>query len=262
MEIIILIITLFATIIGAISGIGGGTIIKPSMDALISIPITEISFLSGTTILAMTTVSLLRSINSSVKINKKIGILLGLGAVFGGIIGKFIFSTVKKSVTNEAYLGMIQNIVLVVLITTVFIYILKKDKIKPKKYSSTLFCSTCGFTMGMFSSFLGIGVGPVNIMILSYFFSMDSKNAAINSLFIIFFSQFANLVTNLIQNTVPSFSWSLLGPMMFVAVVGAIIGRKISSKITNKQIDKLFLGLMIIILSLAISNALRFGFGF
>lgn len=41
--------------------------------------------------------------------------------------------------------------------------------------------SIAGSVLGIFSSFLGIGGGPINLMILSFFFSMDTKTAAFNS---------------------------------------------------------------------------------
>ena len=50
-----------ATTLGAISGIGGGVIIKPVMDALGGMSVSTISFLSGCTVLAMSVVSVLRS---------------------------------------------------------------------------------------------------------------------------------------------------------------------------------------------------------
>ena len=58
MGIVLFSITFIATAFGAISGIGGGVIIKPVMDALVDFPIATISFLSGNTVLAMTAVTL------------------------------------------------------------------------------------------------------------------------------------------------------------------------------------------------------------
>ena len=43
-------------------------------------------------------------------------------------------------------------------------------------------------TLGILSSFLGIGGGPINLVVLFFFFSMDTKTAAQNSLYTILFS--------------------------------------------------------------------------
>ena len=47
-------VAILATTIGGISGVGGGVIIKPVMDAVSGLPVATISFLSGCTVLAMT----------------------------------------------------------------------------------------------------------------------------------------------------------------------------------------------------------------
>ena len=51
-------ICLLATTLGAISGIGGGVIIKPVLDATASISVSQISFLSGCSVLAMSIVEI------------------------------------------------------------------------------------------------------------------------------------------------------------------------------------------------------------
>ena len=54
MQFIIAVTVLFATVLGSLSGIGGGVIIKPVMDAISGLDSSQISFLSGTTVLTMT----------------------------------------------------------------------------------------------------------------------------------------------------------------------------------------------------------------
>ena len=52
---------LIATMIGAICGVGGGIIIRSILDAVSGLPISEIGFLSGCTVLSMSAASLLTS---------------------------------------------------------------------------------------------------------------------------------------------------------------------------------------------------------
>ena len=66
MPILYFFISFGASIVGAISGIGGGVIIKPVLDGLSSSGVSTISFLSGSTVLSMTTVTLIRSRRSPV----------------------------------------------------------------------------------------------------------------------------------------------------------------------------------------------------
>ena len=60
MTVIIILTALIATFVGSISGIGGGVLIKPVMDAIFDATSAQISFYSGTTVLTMTIVSLIR----------------------------------------------------------------------------------------------------------------------------------------------------------------------------------------------------------
>ena len=53
MSLILFSVSLISSLIGAISGIGGGVIIKPVLDSLGVMSISTINFLSGCTVLAM-----------------------------------------------------------------------------------------------------------------------------------------------------------------------------------------------------------------
>lgn len=258
MEVVLILVTCIATIIGAISGIGGGVIIKPVMDALVDYPVATIGFLSGNTVLAMTAVSLYRSRKDSIKVDPVVGTPLAMGGAVGGVLGKIVFSWIRIATANDALLGMVQNIVMVVLTATVFVYILRKQRIITLHIEQRAAATFLGLVLGLFSSFLGIGGGPINIMFLSYFFSMDSKHAALNSLYIIFFSQVANLITNLLQGSIPDFNALLLLAMMISGILGAMAGRSLSKRLDNKHVDKLFMIVMVVIVLLSAFNVAKF----
>ena len=90
------------------------------------------------------------------------------------------------------------------------IYTLKKASIHTKKFTNPLVCIVIGIILGLLSSFLGIGGGPFNLVFLSFFFSMDTKTAAQNSLLIIMFSQISAFLQTIATGSVPEFSWGLL----------------------------------------------------
>ena len=90
-------ICLLATTIGGISGVGGGVIIKPVLDATSGMPVATVSFLSGCTVLAMTITSMLRSRGGEVKVEPRRGTLLAIGAAVGGVVGKELFELVRAS---------------------------------------------------------------------------------------------------------------------------------------------------------------------
>lgn len=254
---VVVVITAFlATIIGAISGIGGGVIIKPVMDATCDLSASTISFLSGTTVLAMTIVSLLRNRGSDIKIDRR-GTFLAIGGAIGGLLGKLLFSYIVKGIPDSSLVSLIQNIVMVILTAMVLVYVLLKSRINTLNVSSPITTTLLGLLLGVLSSFLGIGGGPINIMILSFFFSMDSKTAALTSLYIIFFSQTVSFISSLIEG-LPPFELSMLLPMMIAAILGATIGRTLSKKMSSRAIDIIFSCLLVIIIFISIYNCIRF----
>ncbi len=115
-----------------------------------------------------------------------------------------------------------------------------------------------GLILGLLSSFLNIGGGPFNLIVLSYFFSMDSKTAALNSLYIILFSQVANLISTFIQGEIPSIKWGMLISMMISGAIGGYVGRRIAKHIDNEKTDRLFFVLLGIIVLLGIYNIVQY----
>ena len=114
-----------------------------------------------------------------------------------------------------------------------------------------------GLVLGIMSSFLGIGGGPINLVVLYFFFSMDAKTAASNSLYIILFSQLASLLTTLFTHTVPPFQWPVLLVMVGGGIGGGMVGRMLNKRIDNKVVERLFIGLMGLIVIICIYNVWR-----
>ena len=119
-------------------------------------------------------------------------------------------------------------------------------------------CVAIGLVLGIFSSFLGIGGGPINLVVLFYFFSMDTKTAAQNSLYIILFSQITSLLNTLVTGTVPEFSIWLLVLMAIGGILGGMCGRVINKRIESRVVDKLFILLMAVIIGINIYNIYQF----
>ena len=140
----------------------------------------------------------------------------------------------------------------------VFLYVCKKDNIKSKKIDNIFVSLIIGLVLGMTSAFLGIGGGPANVAVLFYFFSMNAKEAAKNSLYIIIFSQLASLFLALGSKTVPQFQWIYLISMIAGGISGAMVGSMISKKMDNTGVEKLLKGLLILIIIMDSYNILKY----
>lgn len=246
---VIAITVLIATVLGSISGIGGGVIIKPVLDSISGMDAAQTGFLSGCTVLTMSAVSLIRSRKQLHSIGSR-GVLLALGGGAGGTLGQKLFAIMFSASGEGALVSLVQNIVMTLLTVAVIFYVLFKEKIAKRDISSPLGTLLIALGLGVFSAFLGIGGGPVNIMVLSFSFSMDTKMAALNSLFIIFFSQLCSLASG----SIPTFDERLLLIMIVSALLGATIGRALSTHLDERTIDRLFLGILILIAAISIRN--------
>lgn len=254
MEIILFFVCLIACIIGAISGIGGGIIIKPVVDSLNIMSISTLNFLSGCTILSMSIVSLYR--NKNVKLNFDIPIFLGIGASIGGIIGKQLFDIVGKNFDNSI-VGFIQSILLFIINIFILFYMFIKHKLKSKKIKSKIITVMLGCFLGIISSFLGIGGGPINIAVIYYFYSLEAKQTVLSSLIVVFFSQLSSLILTFCIGT-PIFEYTSLIFMCLGGVFGALIGSKISKKMDNDKTQKFFIGVLLFLIAINIYNIKKF----
>lgn len=248
-----------ASIVGAICGIGGGVIIKPVLDAFGIMDVTTLSFLSGCTVLSMTTYSVLRSkLSGSSRIDQSTGLPLAVGAAIGGILGKNLFQLVRSLSSNPDQVGSVQSICLLLVTLGTLFYTIKKEQIHTISVHSRFICIVIGLTLGIMSSFLGIGGGPINLVVLFFFFSMDTKTAAENSLYIILFSQITSLLSSIITGKIPDFSIGILILMASGGILGAVCGRIINKKLDSRAVDRLFIALMAVIILICIYNVYQF----
>lgn len=273
---IFFLICFFASIIGAICGIGGGILIKPLLDAFHVMDVATISFLSGCTVLSMTTYSVIKSkLSGKSDLNSKTSFPLAIGAAVGGLLGKWLFSFLTAHSSDMNKIGAIQAVCLFIITLGSLIFTLCKNRIHSYQITNPVCCITIGAFLGIMSSFLGIGGGPINLVVLFFFFSMSTKVAAENSLYIIFFSQLTSLassvaseiipsgnpiadVLGMISNGIPDFPISLLLLMVIGGIAGGICGRSLNKKLSERTVDKLFVLLMLVIIGINIYNIYRF----
>ena len=258
MDILFFIVAFLSSIVGAICGIGGGVVIKPVLDMLQMGAPATINFLSGCTVLSMSLYSVAKSLRAgNSKVEMSTGTPLAIGAAVGGVAGKELFSAVKDFFGGSPMVGGVQAVALGIITLLTLLYTLNKSRIATRSTSRKALCLVIGLGLGIMSSFLGIGGGPINLVVLGYFFSMDTKTAAANSLYIILFSQAASLIATVLTRSVPEFGILALVLMVAGGIGGGIVGRKLNRKMDNKAVDKLFIGLMVLIVGICVYNAIR-----
>jgi len=249
-------VCLCASTVGGVCGIGGGVVIKPVLDATGIMSVSTASFLSGLTVLAMSLISVYKN-RKTRELDAKRSVPLGIGAAVGGVLGKNLFQTIKTALGADQLVGTIQAVVLGLMVLGTLIYVQNKAKIRTKNVQNPAAGVAIGLALGMCSSFLGIGGGPMNLAVLYYFFSMSTKQAAVNSILVILISQVTSLAMTLISGTVPSFEMPMLLAMVGSGAIGGFVSAKLHRKLSSETTDKLFAALLVVIILICCYNALK-----
>lgn len=256
-------IALICTFAGAITGMGGGVVIKPVLDMMGDFDSASIGALSSITVLAMSITTFARQLRKKRQVSIAKLIILGISSAGGGALGQYIFEMMTKGAGNAHTIKIIQNSILLFLIVWIFFYMLFRNKIKPLHLKNIVFYITVGMILGILSSFLGIGGGPLNVAIFMLLFGMEIKEATFASIITIMFAQIAKVAMILIGGGFGSYDLSMLPYMVVAGVVGgllgSLVGRKISGKVTVIAFNIMQITVMIIcvINIVAASNALK-----
>ena len=256
---VFLLVSFLASMAGSICGIGGGVIIKPVLDAAGVLSVSAISFLSGCTVLSMSVISVGKALARRDRaMDLRIGSALAAGAALGGVAGKALFQYAYLVCPNENLVGAVQAGVLLVITAGTLLYTLYKARIPTLRVRGLAPTALIGLALGVMSSFLGIGGGPINLVVLHYFFSMETKPAAACSLYVILFSQLTSLISTLAKGAVPEVDLLLLVLMVGGGVAGGLAGSRINRRISDRGVNRLFVLLMAVIIGICVWNVVRF----
>lgn len=258
MGIIYFLVGLLASIIGAIAGLGGGVIIKPVLDTIGHYDVATVGVLAASTVFAMACISLLTSFKSKVKINFKTSLLLSVGSIIGGVIGKTIFNYIVELINDSDTVTVIQAIMLASIMILIYIFVKFRGRMKVYQMESRVVIVLIGIVLGMVAAFLGIGGGPLNVAILAILFSMGVKESALNSIFIIFFSQLSALTTIGFTAGFGAFDLSMLFYMIAGGMIGGFIGSHVADRMSSRFVEKVFLITIVGITLTNIFNIVRY----
>ena len=112
----------------------------------------------------------------------------------------------------------------------------------------------------MLGTFLGIGGGPFNMAVLYFFFSMSTKVAAQNSLYVILISQTVGILATAFSSGIPMLSVWLLVGMVLCGVVGGEVGGRINKGLSEQRATRLFEASMVLVMAISCYNIYAFFF--
>jgi len=259
--VITVLITFLACFIGTICGMGGGIIIKPVLDVLGIMSAKAITFTSGVTVICMTVWNMIKVfMKKESEVELKSTSFIAIFAAVGGLCGKALFAKVTTLFPSQEMATMVQSFVLIIATFLTLIYTINKAKIQSKNVESVVAISIIGFLLGTFGAFLGVGGGPFNVAVLFYFFSMATKKASQNSLFVILFCQTASTLKTVFSGNIPAFDPMVLVLMIIVGILGNEMGRKLSKKLDDKTATRCFEWAMVLIMLINVYNIAKYIF--
>ena len=237
------ILALFATIIGAVVGIGGGLIMRPML-GMMGVAKDLASFTSGMAVFFMAISNLITHKRRGTKIELKGTMPLAIGSIIGGFSGGALLKIVSTELINIGYI-----FVLLVILISVF----GRPYMKPFKVEHPVGQIAIGLVTGSLSGLFGIGGGPLQVAALLLFFNLSAKEAAVQSVLITLLTTLAALT----RYTIDGYAdFSIAIYMVPVAIVGGLIGSILNRKFSNKVISLIFCAVIAIMLVMQVASVM------
>jgi uncharacterized protein len=244
-------VVLAANLLGSITGMGGGVLIKPLFDLMNIHSLDAISFYSCIAVLSMAFVAMLGKMRQ-VPLRYSIALLLCLGSMLGGIIGTLLFAVLLKSVGANTTLLCQIALSLGALGLALAHAFFSSTTLRAK---SNWLYALVGLATGSLSSFLGIGGGPINMALLMFIFGLPIKHASLYSLLLIFFSQLSKLLSISLGSGILHYDLQVLWALVPAGILGGYVGAKLGHHLPEATLRILYIGSLLLVILLNLYNA-------
>ena len=244
------IVIVLANTVGAVSGMGGGVIIKPIFDFIGAHDVAAISFYSATAVFTMSVISTTRQLTSGRKFNWEIVSWVSVGAVLGGSFGNLAFEAFFSWFGNKDIVQLIQ--IALTMGTLIFAFMYTKYNWKNFQFTHVIWYFSCGLILGFLASLLGIGGGPINVSLLMLLFSISIKDATVYSICTILFSK---LLTIALTTGFSRYDLTILWFVIPAAIIGGLLGAKLSNVLSPEKVTIVFQSVILLVLFINLYNA-------
>lgn len=246
------IVIILACTVGALTGMGGGVIIKPVFDAIGAHNLVSISFYSSVAVLTMAVVSTIRQWRNGITFPRNEGLVAVGGAVVGGILGDLIFEELLIIFNNDLTVQWIQIILTIISLLFALLYTVRKWESFNLSGKSWFFL--VGVLLGILAALLGIGGGPINVAALMLLFGIPIKRATVYSIVIILFSQLSKLITIGFTMSYSVFDLNILLYIIPASIIGGLLGARLSKLLMEKFVVVAYQVIVVLVIMLNIAN--------
>ncbi|TLG79614.1 sulfite exporter TauE/SafE family protein [Vagococcus zengguangii] len=252
--IIYFIVVILANTLGAVSGMGGGVLIKPIFDFIGVDSVLAISFYSSVAVFTMSLVSTMHQLKQNILLDGKKITGLSMGALIGGIFGNQTLFSLIRQLPNEKDVQLIQ--IGLTILSLFFALVYSNEQHQRFSFTYLGMYIICGIVLGFLASLLGIGGGPINVSLLMLLFSMSIKQATVYSIATIFFSQSAKLLTMGLTTGFGSYDLTRLWFIVPAAIIGGILGAKLSKILPSERVSQIFKLMILLVILINLYNGM------
>lgn len=256
--IIYFLVIVLANTVGAVSGMGGGVIIKPVLDFIAADPVVVVSFYSSVAVFVMSMTSTVRQAKGGVTVQWRLMAWIAAGSILGGFLGNHTFDFFLANFSDDTVIKLIQ--IGLTIVTLLFALFYNHFNFRKFHLTAKIWYFICGLILGFFASLLGIGGGPINVSLLILMFGVPIKEATVYSICTIFFSQLAKLVTIAFYSGFGRYDLTMLFYVIPAAIIGGFVGAKVSQSISSKQVSQIFEAVVLLVLCINLYNGFQLFF--
>lgn len=247
--ILLLLIGIIASIIGALIGIGGGVIIVPSLiflgNSLHILDEMTVQNAVGTSAVTLVFTGLFSMIayGKSKTTDVKSGILFSIGIIPGALLGAYL-----SRFLNQDSFGIVFGLFLLVIFTVLTFknkMINEKDDLyKEKKDFKPVLGITASFFIGISAGLFGIGGGALMTPLMIIVLNFSPHVAVATSMIIIFTSSLASSVGHSVQDNI---LWGYAVILIIATYIGSRTGVKINQSLNSHTLSQVLrFGLLIL----------------
>lgn len=256
-QILLILIAFAATLIGAVTGIGGGIVIRIFYDVIGLHSIVEIGFYTTVVVFTMSIVSIIKQYQGGFNYHLKVLFSISLGSILGGYVGNWLLNFFTRDLP-KTQLQIGQSIILLITLLFLLYYTHRKNGKVIEWERTGLNMFLLGLFLGSISIFLGIGGGPLNVSLLVIFFGYTMKQASVYSIATVFFSQITKIISIVATQQYLAFDLTLVPWLIIIGIVGGFYGTQINQRLSNESINKIYSIFMLGMSALTIFNIVRF----
>ena len=246
------IVIVLSSILGAIVGLGGGVFVRPVFDALGYHSMLNVNFFASMAIVTMAFVSTAKKIKDGTRIKIKIAAFLAAGALIGGMLGDMLLQHLLSVFEYQHHVQYIQIAATVVTLSAALF--LTRKNMPRFEIKSMWVKALFGLPLGLISTFLGIGGGPINVPLLMIFFGMNIKDATVYSIVLIFVSHASRLMSVGISPGFLYFDLNMLPYVITAAALGGLLGARLSKVFSESTVRRLFQATLCAVILLNVFN--------